>query len=278
MNKHRVGLEFAIHSNVCVQVIGPNNDIRQEVNIHNKATQQLVRGIMRFIKGELTASNKRPNENEIVYKQDAKKYVPCYINIGTGGIRLKQTSAGVEPDYGPDRHTAPVEDWWQADTNYVHFTDIKLEKEQTAVARYPIGVLQLDTDIISVSYQGGDIEQIVLATDVAPGTFKTIYGGIHDIYITELGLFPTSMSGETDLLARVILKNTNNILYVRPQDTIIINWIISIISLNDYSEVDEDSPMTVIDSDHESTIDQTIPAGTVIDDNIPYDGTIEPNG
>ena len=68
----------------------------------------------------------------------------------------------------------------------------------------------------------------------------------------------------------------NHILYVRPQDTIIINWIISIISLNDYNEVDEDSPMT-IGSNSDGNINQTIPAGTIIEDNIPYDGTVEPD-
>lgn len=276
----RAGIEFAVDSNVYIQV-KHNNVIRQEITIHNKATQRLVRGLMRFMRGEFFTSNRQQDESAVAYKDEAKNYVPCYINIGTGGVKMINTSAGQIPDYSDvDIRRAPLESWWNEDSNYVHYTDNKLNKEQTSLPRYAIGVMQLENDAISVTYQGGDIEQIVFATDVAPGTFNSIYGGTHDIYITELGLYPTSISGTTDLLARVILKNddenpkNDQVLYVRPQDTIVINWIISIISLNDYNKVDEDSIMT-IDGNDDGLINQTIPAGTLIEDNIPFDGTVD---
>lgn len=271
---NRAGIEFALDSNVYIQVVGPNNTINQEVVIHNKATQQLVKGIMRFLRGEFQTSERQTDANKLLYINDAKNYIPCYINIGTGGIKLQNTSSGQIPDYNSvDRRIVPFEDSWVTDTNFVHFSDTKLAKEQTFVPRYPIGVMDLENDFITTEYLGGDIEQIVFATDVAPGTFNKIYGGSHDIFITEIGLYPSNVSGTEDLLARVIFKTQDNVLYVRPQDTIIINWIISIISLNDYNNVDTDSPMT-IDNDGVNNINQTIPRGTLIDDNIPFDGTV----
>ena len=276
---NKAGIEFAIDSNVNIQIIDPNNVIRQDITIHNKATQNMVIGIMRFLRGEFCTSYRQTKDDKLLYKDDAKNYIPCFINIGTGGIKLVNTPSGPLPDYNTiDRRIAPTEDWWNSNTNYVHFTDTKLFNEQTFVPRYPIGLLDLQTDAIHVSYQGGDIEQIVFATDVAPNTFNTIYGGNTDIFITELGLYSTSEPGNNDLLARVILKNTedNNYIipYVRSQDTIIINWIISIISLNDINTVDEDSIMT-INSNTNGNINRTIASGTVIEDNIPYTGTID---
>lgn len=281
----RAGIEFAVDSNVFIQVEGPNRTIRQEVTIHNKATQKLVRGLMKFMRGEFTTSSRQTDWDKVNAKYEAENYIPCYINIGDGGIRYKDTPSGPEPDYDTtDVRVPPTESFWNQPTNRVHFSDTKLAREQTFLSRYPIGVIELSSDAITTEYLGGDIEQTVLSTVVTPGYFSKMYGGSHDIYITELGLFATNTFGTDDLLARVILKDEseldppgqNHILYVRPQDTIIINWIISIISLNDYNEVDEDSPMT-IGSNSDGNINQTIPAGTIIEDNIPYDGTVEPD-
>lgn len=270
----KAGIEFAVDSNVSIQVVGPNNNITQEVTIHNKATQHLVKGLMRFMRGEFTTSSKQSDWDKVNAKYEAEQYIPCYINIGDGGIKYKNTSSGPEPDYNmSDPRNAPTEDYWNEDSNRVHFSDIKLAREQTFLSRYPIGVMELSDDVIHVEYLGGDIEQIVFSTVVAPGYFNKMYGGLHDIYATELGLYATEVQGTNDMLARVILKG-DNILYIRLQDTVIINWIISIISLNDYNEVDVDSPMT-IDSNSDGNINQIIPAGTIIEDNIPYDGTVE---
>lgn len=283
ISKQPVGIEFGLDSNVHIEVVGPNKDIRQTIDVHNKATKRLVSGIMHFIRGEMHPSTRREDVLQISNTFKSQDFIPCYINIGTGGIRLVGNERdGYLPDYNPtNRRFAPLEPDWDVDTNYVRFSDTKLAKEQTSndKPRVAIGHIELETDAIEVNGTG-DIMQTVFSTTIPPGEFSTIYSTkATDIFITEIGLFPSAVPGTEDLLARVIFKNNgedpNNtgapILYVRPQDTIIINWIISIISLNDYNKVDEDSTYTDIDLEQE-----TIPAGTLIDDSIPYTGTIEP--
>lgn len=281
VSKSPAGIEFGLDSNVQIEIIGTNKDIRQSILVHNKATKRLVSGIMHFIRGEMHPSTRRPNVAQIPNTFNSKDFIPCYINIGTGGIRLVGNDReGYLPDYDPiNRRFAPLEPDWDVETNYVRFNDVKLAKEQTRVSRVAIGHIELETDVIEVN-STGDIMQTVFSTTISPGEFNKIYSTkATDIFITEIGLFTSPTPGTEDLLARVIFKNNgedpNNtgapILYVRPQDTIIINWIISIISLNDYNKVDEDSTYTNTESEQE-----TVPAGTLIDDSIPYTGTIEP--
>jgi hypothetical protein len=180
--------------------------------------------------------------------------------------------------------------WWDADTNYVKFTDRTLYKEVTDVSRQKISVLGFD-ESANVLSQVGDVEQIVYHTEIQPGTYNTIYNGeIKDIFITELGLCASNVPGAKDLLARVILKNeyevtkdvdeqTGNItetieptgkaqiLYVRPQDTIILRWTISIIALDDANFVDEESSIELDDGVH------MVNVGDSIVDFVAYDGT-----
>lgn len=283
----RPGVEFVVDSNVHIEVMSPQNVITQTVERHNKATKQLVEGLLRFIRGEFNTSYKRTKEKDVVYKSEAKKYIPCYIGVGTGGIRINPTTH--LPDYDTEtRRTPPMEtlvgsniSWWDQDDNFVRFTDKKLYLEETETSRYEIGVLGEDESSDSLS-QVGDIEQIILATDIAPGTFNHIYTEADtttaDIFITEIGLFASSVPGTEDLLARTILKNHYNeqgevsdtqILYVRPQDTIIIRWTISIIALDDSSFVDDDTDVTI-----DNGITADVPAGTAINNTIPYSGPI----
>ena len=82
-------LEFAVDSNVHIEVISPQNVILQTLDTHNKATKQLVSGIMRFLRGEFTITGRRTDENSLVYKDQARHYIPCYVGAGTAGIELE---------------------------------------------------------------------------------------------------------------------------------------------------------------------------------------------
>lgn len=292
----RPGLEFVVDSNVHIEVVSPQKVIKQTVDRHNKATKRMVEGLLRFVRGEFNTSYERTKESEIYYKNDAKNYIPCFIGVGTGGIRLN--SEGFPDIDSSNPRKPPMEPsstgeglpWWDADTNYVKFTDRTLYKEVTDVSRQKISVLGFD-ESANVLSQIGDVEQIVYHTEIQPGTYNTIYNGeIKDIFITELGLFASNVPGAKDLLARVILKNeyevtkdvdeqTGNIketieptgktqiLYVRPQDTIILRWTISIIALDDANFVDEESSIELDDGVH------MVNVGDSIVDFVAYDGT-----
>ena len=276
----QAGLEFVVDSNVHIEVMSPQNVITQTVDNHNKATQSMVEGLLRFIRGEFNTSYARTNENLILYKNDAKKYIPCFIGVGTGGILIDPATH--LPAYDPNsRRKPPMEldvetgkSWWDADDNYVKFTDTKLYLEAVTKSRVQIGVLGEDETTDNIS-QVGDIKQIVFHTEVSPGYYSEIYDTEpSDIFITEIGLFASSECDKKDLLARVILKNLpeedkTQILYVRPQDTIILRWTISIIALDDCSFTDEE---TAVELDSGNI---NVPVGTSITDEVPYDGGIE---
>ena len=291
MNQYKEpGIEFVVNSNVHIEIVSPQNVVRQTVDKHNKATRRLVEGILRFVRGEFNTTYRRTDLSEIVYLDQAKNYIPCYINIGTGGIRLN--SEGF-PDVDPDSpRTPPMEEsllgeqipTWDSDENYVKFTDTQLCLEQLVVSREEIKAIAQDETSTNLP-QVGDIEQIILSTEVPPGKFNQIYNGeTGDIFITELGLYASGVPGEKDLLARVILKNQyaidpntgevkptgkTQILYVRPQDTILLKWTISIVALDDTSMVDEQTTITT----DAGIFD--VSQGSLINDVIPYNGVIE---
>lgn len=291
------GIEFVVDSNVHIEIVSPQKVVCQTVDKHNKATKRLVEGLLRFIRGEFNTTYRRTDESEIVYLSQAKNYIPCFINIGTGGIRLNSNGF---PDIDTESpRTPPMEEllgskipWWDADTNYVKFTDMQLYLEQLVVSREEIKAIAQDEAATNIA-QVGDIEQIIFSVEVPPGKFNQIYKGeTKDIFITELGLYASGVPGEKDLLARVILKNQyerdsngnivinsetdkatptgeTQILYVRPQDTILLKWTISIVALDDTSMVDEDTQITT-----DSGIND-LSAGSLVNDVVPYDGTIE---
>lgn len=261
------GVEFVVDSNVHIEVLSPQNVIRQTVDKHNKATKRLVSGLLRFLRGEFTTTNRRTDETKLIYANAAKTYIPCYIGFGTAGVRL---SAGTEetpamPDYDPvNRRIPPLTDSWKSEENKVQYTDTKLNLEIKEFTRCPIGVMASENTDDFNSY-AGDIQQIIFAADVEPGYYSTLYGGVTtDIFITEIGLFAGKDPNDEDLLARVIFKDDDNVLYVRPQDTIIVRWTISIIALNELSATDEIISGSGIN----------IPVGSVIDDTVDYNGTI----
>ena len=230
----RGGLEFGVDSNVHIQVVGPQNVITKTIDVHNKATRQLVSGILRFIQGEFTPSNKR--DSSIIYASQAKKYIPCFIGAGTGGVIL--TDAGI-PDYNdPDRYLPKLTPEWMSDDNIVQYTDTKLAKEIDSVSRYDIGVI-IENENNEYNSFAGDIQQIVYKTTIKPNYYNDMYNVTADIFITELGLFASNVPNDDSLLARVIFKTPETALYIRPQDTLIIEWVISIIALNDCSQNDE---------------------------------------
>lgn len=284
MQKGNCGLEFVLNSNVHIEVVSPQKVITQQVDIHNKATKKLVDGILKFIRGEFNQTYRRPKDVEISYPGEAKKYIPCYINIGTGGIRLRtETIDNVQyrvPDVDAAKpRVAPVEADWNSSDNYVRFTDLELALEAKMPAttndttenivfdksRYEIGVIGFDETSDSIPAIG-DMEQIIFETDIVPGYYNSMYtSSAHplDVFITEIGLFANSQPGTKDLLARVILKE-DSILYVRPQDYILIKWTISLISLNDNSYTDEDI----------NTTNLSLKGGSAVNDKIPYSGTI----
>ena len=245
---------FALDVNVNIQVLDRTHTVRKEINKHNRATKQMLEGMLGFLRGDYNTTNRQMDYNSIEKVHKARNYIPCYVGVGTYGIR---TIDGL-PDYDvSNRRNPPLEEGYNDDPlTWSRFTDTHLAKEVDATTRYEIGVLDeasLDIDNVVV-----DSVQFVLGTEIAPNYFTSAaYGTSTDIFITELGLFSTPTPNDGNLLARVTLHDTydpvtgethNEILYVRPQDTIILRWTICLISLSDLSQT-SDTPDTTANVD-----------------------------
>lgn len=257
-NINESSASFAMNVNVHIEVQDKMGRIVKNIDKHNRATVRMLSGILSFLKGNFTTTYRRSDVETIRKINDAKNYIPCYMGAGIYGIR---TAFDGLPDYDENnRRLAPTLP--ELENEIVQFSDTKLKQEITVDTRYPIAVVdpeslykQGDDNFINVNV--GDCVQCVMAADVDPGHFNKAYGKMTDIFITELGLFATNISGDDTLLARVVLKG-EDILYVRPQDTIILRWTICLISLNDQSQSRN------YDSDTYTDVDDNVAPGLTI--------------
>lgn len=229
---------FMLDVNVNIQVKDNMGNIIKTVNKHNRATKQMLSGMLQFLRGEFNTSNRQTNYKAIHNIDKAKNYIPCYVSVGTAGIEVDEATH--LPNYDEnDRRKPPVLESWRDEV--VEFTDTNLKQEVDSVSRYEIGVMD-DNEATELYPNVADSVQFILGTDIAPNyyTSSAYTVGADDIFITEVGLFSTPIPNDGNLLARVALTKDSDILYVRKQDTILIRWAICIISLTDLSQAREE--------------------------------------
>lgn len=248
MNEHKnANAGFTIESNVHIEIKDTYNNSVRVVDKHNRATQKMVNGILQFLKGNFNTSYRQKNPEMIINSSNAKNFIPCYVGAGTYGIRVGEDGL---PDYDSDnRRNPPIDSYLSED--YASYYDTHLKKEIDSGSRVEIGILDNNSEEATRYLSSAvNCEQFVLWVDVEPSTYTNIaYSRPTDIFITELGLFPTPTPNDDTLLARVVFKDEDDILYVRPQDTILIRWTICILSLTDTSEyIDEQGTETDVDS------------------------------
>lgn len=231
------------------QVNKETGTIKKHIQKHNKATRNMVRGLLRFIEGRFTPTyeNDKPE-----HEADAKNYIPCYISFGDGGISYDSDGKPVEIQTGEQSTHIPDLSISQWDT-VVDYTSNSLVREFNLLSQNRSKIRKQADTIDSASAPAGDMDTVVLYCEVAPGetnmdlvdTFDKPYPR----FITEIGLFSSKHQKDNDLLAYVKLGNRNtgteehpvwetDTLYVRPGDTIIITWYITIVAMSDVSVVD----------------------------------------
>lgn len=236
---------FDMFVNVDIQLIETDTQtVKKHVTKHNKATRNMIKGILRFLEGRFNAtySNSDPE-----YDFDAKNYIPGYVSFGDGGITYNEQGSPQEiPDTGTD-HVPVLPNNWDDPVDYKtnelirEFTNLSLQRSKV---RKQVDTLEL--------VPAGDMDTLVLYSETAPGevNFDIVdeQGESAPRYVTEVGLFSNFTKSDNDLLAYVKLGNYRDpdnpdkwktkALYVRPGDTIIITWYITIVALSDISVVD----------------------------------------
>ena len=104
-------MKFDIFNNVEINILdAETRDIKRSVSTHNKATRNMVKGIISFLSGNFTYAHVlEPDET------DARKFIPCFIGFGNGGFN------------GYDSDGVPIidENW----NGFVDYNSTKLVKE-----------------------------------------------------------------------------------------------------------------------------------------------------
>lgn len=86
-----------IDSNVNIKVIDKNGVVKRNSDIHNKATVNLVDGLLRFLKGDFT----KVFYSDSAAPEDGSPYIPTQVRFGRVGVKLKtnETSGKRNFDY-----------------------------------------------------------------------------------------------------------------------------------------------------------------------------------
>ena len=224
---------FTILNNVEIQVIDKENkQIIKKVKTHNKATRTMVSGILRFVEGLFTSTN--CNDTPQYSGDVSKNFIPCYFNVGDGGVILDENNLP-ESIGSDDLQRVPnlIETWNET----VDYTSKNLVREFTAIGQRTKIRKQLDT--LSNTSPTGDMDSIYFLCEIAPSRLNAQYAN-NAVFVTEIGLFANNIPNKNDLLAYVKLGNyydeetseiKTNALYVRPRDTIVVKWVISVAAI-----------------------------------------------
>ena len=81
------GYPFRVETNVNAKVVGPNRELKQNIDKHNMATANLTEGVVKFLRGEFTESyisGLIPNIGNDFNVAD--QYIPSYMGIGVAGL------------------------------------------------------------------------------------------------------------------------------------------------------------------------------------------------
>ena len=96
MNVSQTDMAFTILNNVHVTVYDSKRSIiRQEYETHNKASRNMITGILRFLHGYFTPT---VLNNTALNADSAKSYIPCFFNVGDGGVVIVDGKPSFKPD------------------------------------------------------------------------------------------------------------------------------------------------------------------------------------
>ena len=214
-------MEFCIINNVEITVKNERSKaIVQKVKIHNKATRNMVEGIMRFLLGNFTKSYLL---DDIQYDENtSKKYVPCYMGFGVGGIEYTIENGKMKQSMLNDYLYVPKfnPEW----NSYVEYKSNKLVNEiigvRTKIGGGNKGITDTFTDIYGKYIKTGsrdnesEMDSVMFYCKVEPGTLQDATVGVdrygfakRQICVSEIGMFPSGISGSCDMLSHVKLCN-----------------------------------------------------------------------
>lgn len=169
-------MNIDLTNNVEIQIKDKNtNKIKETHCYHNKATRNMVRGILGFLKGDFTyARVVAPDET------DARKFIPCFMGFGNGGF-IEFDSDGI-----------PIfdENW----DGYVDYNSTKLVNEipNSRSRIRKIDNTFIDSDTGKKINSTGDMDSIIFHCEISPDVLNA-KDNDKPVCVSEIGLFPSSV-------------------------------------------------------------------------------------
>ena len=250
------GIGLDVTNNVHITVYDSQHRIKQNIYKHNKANRNLVRGLIKFLRGEFNTTNA---SNDLIEhnQESAKAYIPTFISFGDANVKQLGT-----PTTGDNVVTTEEEALSEVkNITKSKFSTIQLNRELVGNS---IGNPDSTTNpmprahrcsISRTSYSDDITDSITLrlTSVIETGyyskhfyqdtTYKKARGTSLPLYLSELGLWASDFDGSSDgykgnLLARVtfdydIEQNIDTIVRQTDSDVIKVEWKIEITSLNE---------------------------------------------
>lgn len=169
-------MEFDVFNNVKIDILDAEaRNIKRSISTHNKATRNMVKGIISFLSGNFTYAHVvEPDET------DARKFIPCFMGFGNGGFN------------GYDSDGVPIidENW----NGYVDYNSTKLVKE---IPNSRSRIRKIDNTFVDSNTgnklnSAGDMDSIILHCEISPDVLNAKYQD-EPVYVSEIGLFPSSV-------------------------------------------------------------------------------------
>lgn len=201
-------MEFGIINNVEIRVMNKyTHVIKKTVRVHNKATRNMVEGIMRFLMGHFNASslNDKPQYSDDI----ASKYIPKYIGFGNGGVVDVENS---NPSYYFGSNAPVLSPSWNS---YVPYNSSKMQREIFDGRKFEVNLIT-DTfeDTKENNYSTPEIvkrsemDSMMFFVEILPDDIPRVASSdpVKSFFITEVGLY-SSDDSSGKLLAHVKLNN-----------------------------------------------------------------------
>lgn len=91
----RAGAVVDLDCNVDIKVIDKYRRVVRSTTIHNKATVNMIDGILRFMKGDFT----KTSYSDSLAPEDGSPYLPSQIRFGRIGVKVKEDATDKKPHF-----------------------------------------------------------------------------------------------------------------------------------------------------------------------------------
>lgn len=258
MAENNLGLNF----NVTIRGVDRRGNTIYYIKKHNKATNQLVDGILRFLKGDFTETG-NPNQKNTPIPEEAKNYTPTNVWLGTNGIEFNEQTGKNKAVLRINKGTQIQPSFNQMDlVEPISRTELSLNKIELKTMKTSYSSNLNDTEVLFLStyIPAGQLVGVVNSNSEFVPYSHSYYSTYHQSYcasFTEVGLY----SNNGFLLARVLLDGDADIvdkdgnpvgegesgtirstvpngpIYQTESTTIIIEWRISLTALGDNDDI-----------------------------------------